>query len=239
MEAFFYDERFRRISWVNFVAMIFHELTAINVVLSYSTTILENIFGKDTEGFNARDGSYMIGLFNFLGAFMSIATMSFFGRRTLFLFGHMGMFTVYVLMGFFTLYDYDMMVLVMMCTFLLVYQNTSGPCAWAYASETCCDVSLGVALLVLYSTVFVLNLITQPLMNSALQEYGVFWLFGTANFFAIFFVYKFMPETKGKEDAEKKKQFYPGAPWGRKLKEGETEFEGATPNLAESNHRKI
>mmetsp|Transcript_10791 Transcript_10791/g.13538 ORF Transcript_10791/g.13538 Transcript_10791/m.13538 type:complete len:171 (+) Transcript_10791:857-1369(+) len=159
-EAFWTDERYVRASWVNVIAMIFHELTAINVVLAYSTKILSGIFPEDTEGFNARDGTYMVGIFNFSGSFLSILTMSYFGRRPLFLGGHSTIFILYVLMGFFTLYEYDIMVLVMMCTFLVVYQNTSGPCAWAYAAETCCDASLGVALLVLYSTVFILNLTT-------------------------------------------------------------------------------
>ena len=48
-----------------------------------------------------------------------------------------------------------------------------------------------------------------------------------------------MPETKGLEDAEKKKQFYPGAKWGRKLRPGETEFAGQTPTLTESRRQNI
>ena len=40
-EAFFTDERYKRASWVNIAGIIFHETTAINVILLYSTTILE------------------------------------------------------------------------------------------------------------------------------------------------------------------------------------------------------
>ena len=54
-EAYKTDERYVRASWINFVNMIFHELTAINVVLAYSTNILEDIFGTDPDqGFTAR-----------------------------------------------------------------------------------------------------------------------------------------------------------------------------------------
>jgi len=42
-------------------------------------------------------------------------------------------------------------------------------------------------------------------MDSALQQYGVFWLFGACNFVAIFFVYGYMPETKNLPDADKKR----------------------------------
>lgn len=55
-EAYVTDERYVRASWVNVWGMLFHELTAINVVLAYSTKILENIFGTDPNagGFTAR-----------------------------------------------------------------------------------------------------------------------------------------------------------------------------------------
>ena len=131
--------------------------------------------------------------------------MSFVGRRPLLLFGHSGICISYIIMGFFTYYSVNIGVLVMMCVFLLIYQNTSGPVAWNYAGETCCDVALGVSMTVLWGTVFVLNLITQPLMHSALQPYGVFWLFSVCNACAFFFMYFFVAETKGLPDAEKKR----------------------------------
>ena len=56
-EAFFTDERYKRASWVNIAGIIFHETTAINVILLYSTTILEQILGdpdEQTSGFTAR-----------------------------------------------------------------------------------------------------------------------------------------------------------------------------------------
>ena len=37
-------------------------------------------------------------------------------------------------------------------------------------------------------------------------------------------MYFYVPETKGLNEAEKKRQFYPGAKWGRKLREGEEPF---------------
>ena len=69
-------------------------------------------------------------------------------------------------MGIFTITDIDIGVLAMLAAFLFVYQNTSGPVAWCYVSETCCDVALGANLFVLYAVVLVLSLTTQPLMDS-------------------------------------------------------------------------
>ena len=53
-EAFITDERYTRSSWVNVVMIVFHELTGINVVLMYSSTILETILGTEPGSFNAR-----------------------------------------------------------------------------------------------------------------------------------------------------------------------------------------
>ena len=201
--------------------MIFHELTAINIIMSYSNTILENILGDDTSGFTARQGTYVIGLVNFLSSVISMASISLIGRRTLLLYGHTGICLSYLLMGIFTIKEINYGVLAMLCTFLLIYQNTSGCVAWTYSAETCCDVSLGVCLLTLYSVVIVLSLTTEPLMNSALQPEGVFFLFSVFSFLAFFYVYFYIPETKGLPDAEKKRVFYPGMPFGRKLADGE------------------
>ena len=72
-------------------------------------------------------------------------------------------------MGVFTITGLDYGVLVFLSLFLLIFMNTSGPVAWAYCTETCSDAALGVCLMTLYSVVVVLSLITEPLMNSALQ----------------------------------------------------------------------
>ena len=106
----------------------------------------------------------MIGLVNTVAACLSVFTLSLFGRRTLLLFGHTVICITYILLAIFTITGNDIGVLSMICVFLLVYENTSGPVAWTYAAETCCDVSLGVGILSLYATVFVLSLSSEPLM---------------------------------------------------------------------------
>ena len=199
-EAFITDEKYKRASWVNFGEVIFHELTAINVILSYSNTILQNILGdpsEQTSGFTARQGTYVIAVSNFLASVLCIWTIRTFGRRPLLIFGHCGISLAYLLMGIFTIIGFNYGLLTMICVFLLIYQNTSGPIAWTYATETCCDISLGANILVLYLSILVLQMTTQPLMNSALHPAGVFFLFSVCSFFAIFYMYFMIPETMG------------------------------------------
>lgn len=75
-EAFSTDERYVRVSWVNVGAIVFHELTAINIIMSYSNVILDNILGDDSSsGFTARQGTYVVALCNLFGACMSVWSM--------------------------------------------------------------------------------------------------------------------------------------------------------------------
>ena len=70
------DENYMRATWVNIADIFFHEMTGINVILQYSNTILENIFGDDTSsGFNARTGTYVISWINFLSAGLAVYTI--------------------------------------------------------------------------------------------------------------------------------------------------------------------
>ena len=150
--------------------MINHELTGINVILAYSSTILEEILGTGTGGFNARTGTYCIAGVNALAAVGGIWTCRNIGRRTLLFWGHIGVAISHFCVGTFTITGSNVGVLGFICFFLVCYQLTSGPVAWVYATETCCDTGLSVALQTLWGTVLVLQLLTEPLMNSPLQS---------------------------------------------------------------------
>ena len=113
------------------------------------------------------------------------------------LYGHTGIAIAHLLIAIFIIIDFNVGVLVMICVFMFVYASSSGPVAWLYAAETCCDVSLGVALQTLWGTVLILTLTTQPLMDSALQPEGVFFMLSGFSCVALVFVYFCMDETKG------------------------------------------
>ena len=122
---------------MNIVNMINHELTGINVILAYSSTILEKIFGNASGGFNARTGTYCIAGVNALSAVAGIWTCRNIGRRTLLFWGLIGVAISHFCVGLFTITGSNAGVLGFICFFLLCYQTTSGPVAWVYATETC------------------------------------------------------------------------------------------------------
>jgi len=80
----FTDPYYKGCSWLNILNVIFHELDGINVIFLYSAVIL----GKVLKGnFTAREGVYTINLVNTFASFVSIWTLTTFGRRSLILFG--------------------------------------------------------------------------------------------------------------------------------------------------------
>lgn len=112
-------------------------------------------------------------------------------------------------MATFILIGFDTGVIVMMCVFMAIYQNTCGPIPWLYAAETMTDVGLGVALQVLYATLMVVSVGTEPLMDTGLHTSGVFFLFGFFSFCGFVFTYFFFRETKGLTEKQKKTVYSP------------------------------
>ena len=221
-DALWYNERYKRASWVSICYIVFHEMTGINVIMMYSNTILETILGTGKSGgFTARQGTYAISLASTVSAVVGVFTAKSFPRKPLLLIGHGGIFLSHLLVAIFIITDVDLGVLIMICIFIFIYMNTSGPVAWLYAAETCCDVSLGVVLQVLWGTVLLLSLTSESLMDSALQPQGVFFLFAGISLLAVSYVFFFMDETRGLAERQKKELYIPGAKYGRKLEAGE------------------
>ena len=120
-EAFCSDEKYKRASWINVGYIVFHELTGINVILTYSNTILTNILGDKTTGFNARTGTYCVSVANTLSSMAGIWFCKTFGRKTLLLWGHVGIFIAHLLVGIFIVTGVNYGVLAMICFFLFAY----------------------------------------------------------------------------------------------------------------------
>lgn len=114
------------------------------------------------------------------------------------------MAAAHILVGIFAWYNVNSGVLVMIIAFIFVYLITNGSLVWLYCSEVVVDSALGFVMLVLWAMVFLLSLTTDYLFASALQSYGVFWLFGSFCLIGGFFTYFYVKETVGLTDKEKK-----------------------------------
>ena len=94
-----------------------------------------------------------------------------------------------------------------------------GPCAIAYAAETCCDTALSLVFVVNYFWDIVISFTMEKLMEKAPAI--TFLTYGSITLLGVIFIWFFVGETKGLTEKEKKEIFMPGATWGRELRSGE------------------
>ena len=125
------------------------------------------------------------------------------------LWGHLGIAVAHALIGAFILIGNDEGIVVMICVFIFIYANTTGPIAWVYSAETCTDVGLGVCLLTLWAVVLLEGLTVPTLMNTPIETSGVFFMFAIFGLISSIFVYFFLKETKGLTDQEKRSLYAP------------------------------
>ena len=98
----------------------------------------------------------------------------------------------------------------MVMAFMGAYSWSSGPVAWLYAAETVIDTALGVCLLTLWGTVFVLSIVCPILMDpKSLGPTGMFFIFSGLSVFATIYVIFMIKETKPLTDKQKKLLFTP------------------------------
>ena len=185
--------------------MSLHELTAINGVLLYSNTILEDIGGPITP----RTGTYIIGVINFLSSICSLYSAKTFSRRFLFISGHFTMGLAHLWIGFSILIGKGTWAIIGILLFLFCYQNTSGAITWLYCSEVAPDITLGFVGTAGYGTVFLLTLTMQPMMDSAfLGQPGTFFIFGIISILGAIWCIIYLKETSGGLTDKEKKSLY-------------------------------
>jgi hypothetical protein len=202
----FTADKYKTASWINVADIAFHELTGINSIIIFSNTILATI---TDGGLSPRVGTAIIGFVNFASAASAFLVLQRIGRRPLLIWGHTGIAIAHILIGIMTILAFNYGVLIGICVFIVIYELTSGPVAWMYAAETCCDMALGICMYTLYFVVFILSLVTEPLMNSRIGPAGTFFMFGIFSSIAAVFMYAYIKETKDLTDKQKKSLYEP------------------------------
>jgi SP family sugar porter-like MFS transporter len=142
------------------------------------------------------------GVANLVFTFVAIYTVDRWGRRALMMLGAGGLCTIYLLLG--TCYFFNMsgMIMVLLVVAAIAcYAMTLGPCTWVLLSEIFPNriraVAVATATFALWVGSSTLTF-TFPLLNEALGSYGTFWIYSAVCFLGFLFMFKVLPETKGK-----------------------------------------
>lgn len=190
---------------IGILLSVFQQFVGINVVLYYAPEIFKNI-NPDTDG--ALLLTIIVGIVNFAFTLIAIKTVDKYGRKPLMIIGAIGMSIAMFSLGFvFFAKSTGYIALFCMVLYVASFAMSWGPITWVLLSEIFPNKIRGKALAIAVAAQWISNYIvslTFPMMNdnSYLTEkfnHGfAYWVYGIIGILAMLFVYKYVPETKGK-----------------------------------------
>lgn len=200
--------RMPRILLIGIVIAAFQQWCGINVIFNYA----QEVFAA--AGYGVSDILFNIvitGVINVIFTIVGMYTVDRIGRRSLLLFGSLGLAAIYAVLGacyYFNITGVAVLILVLMG--IGCYAMTLAPVTWVVISEIFPNRIRGMAMAVstfsLWTACFILTY-TFPLFNAGLGAYGTFWLYGVVCVLGYLFIKSQLPETKGKSLEEIEQEF--------------------------------
>jgi len=190
----------RKALFVALFLAIVSELSGITVVLYYGPGILEK------AGFSlgeALGGFVSIGLVNVLFTIVAIWLMDIVGRRPLLFVGNAGAFLALATVGYLfqTNHTEGLLLVGMMCLFVACFAFSMGPIKWVVMSEIFPTKIRGRAMAITTLAVWMTDGVYSklfPIVRESLGVPGSFFIFAGVLIPQFFFIWKVMPETKGR-----------------------------------------
>lgn len=205
---FLFEPGMKKILLIGIVLAAFQQWCGINVIFNYA----EEVFKE--AGYGVSDILFNIvitGSVNLIFTFVAIFTVDRLGRRALMLLGAGGLAGIYTLMGaayYFNITGWILLLLVISA--IACYAMSLAPVTWVVLSEIFPNrvrgAAMAVATVSLWLASFILTY-TFPLLNDAFGASGTFWLYGIICVFGLTFIYRKLPETKGRSLEEIEHEF--------------------------------
>lgn len=189
---------------VGILLSFFQQAVGINVVLYYAPEIFRTMgAGNDV----ALMQTIIVGAINLAFTVVAILTVDRFGRKPLMIIGAVGMAISMTLMGLtFSTGNVGMMTLICMLLYTASFAMSWGPVCWVLLAEIFPNAIRG-ALSIAVAAQWLSNLVvswTFPMMNesasltAAFNHGFAYWIYGVMGALAALFVWRFVPETKGR-----------------------------------------
>jgi len=185
---------------------IFQQITGINAILYYGAEIFSNALGYGPE--DALKQQLWLASVNLIFTFIAIYTVDSLGRKPLFIAGTIGMFLGLSILGL-TIYTQQMGVISLLAILLFIgsFAMSMGPVVWVMLSEMFPNNVRSVAMSIAVAAQWLFNALVAnsfPVINeSTLNQDGFngalpYFIFAFFCVIAMLFVWKLVPETKGK-----------------------------------------
>ncbi len=183
---------------------MFAHLSGIAAIMYFAPNIInESIASVE----NAFLGAVLVGIVNSAFTFVAIMNIEKFGRRKLLLIGVIGAFISLTGVGILFAIGSNL-VIIPLLFYVASFAFSFGPIVWVIISEIFPTKVRGLAVSIgsfsLMVTGFFITL-TNPIMIKTIMPSGTFFVYALLTLPAIWFIWKFVPETKGKtlEEIEK------------------------------------
>jgi SP family xylose:H+ symportor-like MFS transporter len=184
---------------------VFQQFVGINVVLYYATDIFKGM-GMSTNASLLQ--TIIVGAVNLVFTVVAILSVDHFGRKPLQIIGALVMAVSMISLGAdFLLGGRGMVALVAMLVYTAGFAVSWGPVTWVLLSEIFPNQIRGKAMAVAVAAQWIANYLVSwsfPILNDnpylvAHFKHGfAYWIYGAMSVLAALFMWRFVPETKGR-----------------------------------------
>jgi SP family xylose:H+ symportor-like MFS transporter len=189
---------------IGILLSIFQQVVGINVVLYYAGNIFRNM-GASTNSSLLQ--TIIVGIVNLTFTVVAILSVDKFGRKPLMIIGALGMaVSMFALGTAFYTHNEGLLALIFILLYTAFFAMSWGPVTWVLLSEIFPN-SIRGAMSIAVAAQWIANWLvsfTFPIMNDnqiLTQHFNhgfSYWIYGVMGILAAFFVWKYVPETKGK-----------------------------------------
>lgn len=192
--------RMRKVLLIGILLPVFSQFSGINAIIYYGPRILNE---AGVEVSSALVSQILLGFANMVFTFIAIWKVDSIGRRPLYLFGTAGAVISLIATGFFfyTGNTSSIFLLISVIAFLGCFAFSIGPLKFVVASEIFPNRIRGRALALSVMAMWIADTIVGQITPMLLAGGGAavtFWTFAVFSLIAFWFIYKMVPETKGK-----------------------------------------
>lgn len=169
------SKKFRKGSYLAMTVMAIHQLAGTQAIMLQTNDIISQMKGF---ALTPREGTILIGFWNFFAASCSLYSAKAFSRRTMLAGGHTLIGIFLILFGLLNQLGKPTYAFGAMLGFLFVVQTTDTAVTWLYCTEVAVDVALGFVGVFGYFLVFLITYSIKPMEDSFLGLAGTFYVFG-------------------------------------------------------------
>ena len=191
--------------FIGITVSVFQQFVGINVVLYYATDIFKGM-GMSTNASLMQ--TIIVGAVNLVFTVVAVLSVDHFGRKPLQIIGALVMAVSMISLGAdFWLGGQGMVALVCMLVYTAGFAVSWGPVTWVLLSEIFPNQIRGKAMAVAVAAQWIANYLvswTFPILDDnpylvAHFKHGfAYWIYGAMSVLAALFMWKFVPETKGR-----------------------------------------